>query len=119
MDALIGYVPSVVGPFVVAGDLNTTTFRPKIQELSDTGLTDAHESLGQGLSSSFKLSASGVLAAPGAVVRLDHVLLSDGVRAISADDLDSADSDHLPFVVTLAVRPGDRRPAQPRPDAAS
>ena len=108
IDELIRFVPSIVGPFVVAGDLNTTTYRPKVQELLDTGLIDAHESLGQGLSSSFKLSADGVLAAPGAVVRLDHVFLSDGVRAISAEDLPSEGSDHVPFVVTLAVRPASR-----------
>ena len=51
--------------------------------------------------------ADGVLAAPGAVVRLDHVLVSDGVRAISAEDLPSDGSDHVPFLVTLAIRPGD------------
>jgi endonuclease/exonuclease/phosphatase (EEP) superfamily protein YafD len=105
LDELIRLVPSLVGPFVVAGDLNTTTYRPKVQELLATGLVDAHESLGQGLSSSFKLSADGVLAVPGAVVRLDHVFLSHDVRAISAEDLPSEGSDHVPFVVTLAVRP--------------
>jgi endonuclease/exonuclease/phosphatase (EEP) superfamily protein YafD len=119
MDALIGYVPSVDGPLVVLGDLNTTTFRPKVQELLDAGLSDAHESLGQGLSTSFKLSADGVLAAPGAVVRLDHALLSDGVRAISTEDLDSGGSDHVPFVVTLAIRSSDRPPAQRHHDSAS
>jgi endonuclease/exonuclease/phosphatase (EEP) superfamily protein YafD len=109
LDALIEHVPSVAGPLVVAGDLNTTTYRPKVQELLATGLVDAHEWLGKGLSSSFKLSAGGVLAAPGAVVRLDHALLSNGVLPTGADDLESAGSDHLPFVVTLAVRPGNHR----------
>jgi endonuclease/exonuclease/phosphatase (EEP) superfamily protein YafD len=108
LDALIDHVPSVAGPLVVAGDLNTTTLRPKVQELLATGLVDAHESLGQGLSTSFKLAADGVLAAPGAVVRLDHALLSDDVRAVGADDLPSEGSDHVPFVVTLAIRPGGR-----------
>jgi endonuclease/exonuclease/phosphatase (EEP) superfamily protein YafD len=108
LDELIRHVPSLHGPFVVAGDLNTTTYRPKVRELLATGLVDAHESLGQGLSASFKLSVDGVLAVPGAVVRLDHVFLSDDVRAISAEDLPSEGSDHVPFVVTLAVRPVSR-----------
>ncbi len=112
IDALIGYVPTVAGPLVVAGDLNTTTYRPKVKELLATGLVDAHESLGQGLSTSFKLGADGVLAAPGAVVRLDHALLGDGVRAVSTEDRPSEGSDHVPFVVTLAVRPGGRRRAR-------
>jgi endonuclease/exonuclease/phosphatase (EEP) superfamily protein YafD len=106
VDALIDFVPSIVGPFVIAGDLNTTTFRPKAQELLATGLVDAHEALGEGMSASFKLSADGALAIPGAVVRLDHAFLSDDVRAVQADDLASEGSDHLPFMVTLAVRPG-------------
>jgi endonuclease/exonuclease/phosphatase (EEP) superfamily protein YafD len=105
IDALIAYLPSVATPFVVAGDLNTTTYRPKVRELLATGLVDAHESLGQGLSASFKLSADGALAAPGAVVRLDHAFLSDGIRALTVEDLASGGSDHVPFVVTLAVRP--------------
>jgi endonuclease/exonuclease/phosphatase (EEP) superfamily protein YafD len=106
-DELIRFVPSLVGPFVIAGDLNTTTYRPKVRELLATGLIDAHESLGHGLSPSFKLAADGVLAtAP--VVRLDHVFLSHDVRAVNAEDLASEGSDHLPFVVTLAVRPSNR-----------
>jgi endonuclease/exonuclease/phosphatase (EEP) superfamily protein YafD len=111
LDALIDHVPSVAGPLVVAGDLNTTTYRPKVQELLAAGLVDAHESLGQGLSPSFKLAADGVLAAAGAVLRLDHALVSDGVRAVDVEDFEGEGSDHLAFVVTLAVKPGDR--AQP------
>lgn len=104
VDALIAHLPTVEEPFVVAGDLNTTTFRSKVRDLLDQGLTDAHESLGYGMSASFKLAADGVLSAPGAVVRLDHVLLGEDVRAVSVDDLPSNGSDHLPFVATLAVK---------------
>ncbi len=104
IDALIEYLPSIPAPFVIAGDLNTTTNRPRSKELMGKGLVDAHESIGQGLSPSFKLAADGVLAAPGAVVRLDHVLMCGDVRAVFADDLDSAGSDHLPFCVGLVVR---------------
>ena len=104
VDALIAHLPTVEEPFVVAGDLNTTTFRSKARDLLDAGLIDAHESLGYGMSASFKLAAQGVLAAPGAVVRLDHVLMSDDVRAVSVQDLPSNGSDHLPFVATLAVK---------------
>lgn len=108
MDALITYLGSVAPPFVVAGDLNTTTFRPKLRELLALGLRDAHESLGRGLSTSFKLGADGVLAAPGGVVRLDHVLTAADVRAVADHDLDGAGSDHVPFVMELAVRPPPR-----------
>lgn len=108
MDALVAHLAGVPAPYVVAGDLNTTTFRPKMDELLALGLRDAHESLGRGLSASFKLGADGTLAAPGAVVRLDHVLTSAHVRAVHERDLDGAGSDHVPFVLELAVRPARR-----------
>jgi endonuclease/exonuclease/phosphatase (EEP) superfamily protein YafD len=104
LDALIAHLPSVTLPFIVAGDLNTTAFRPKFRELMAVGLLDAHESLGQGLSASFKLSADGLLASPGPIVRLDHALTSDDVRAIEVHNLDGCGSDHLPFQVRLAIR---------------
>ena len=105
VDALHDHIRTVPGPLVVAGDLNTTTVRPAVRRLLALGLLDAHESLGKGMSASFKLSADGPLAAPGAVVRLDHVLTNEAVRAVSTEDLPSAGSDHLPFIVELAVRP--------------
>jgi endonuclease/exonuclease/phosphatase (EEP) superfamily protein YafD len=103
--ALAQHVPLVHEPMVVAGDLNTTTFRPGIDELLATGLVDAHESLGQGLKASFKLAAHGLLGRIGPLVRLDHALLNRRVRALSVRDLEAAGSDHHPFLVTLAVRP--------------
>lgn len=113
LDTLHDHLHTLRGPMAVAGDLNTTTFRPRMRRLLSLGLRDAHESLGQGLSPSFKLAADGVLAAPGAVVRLDHVLTNRHVRAVSVDDRPSAGSDHVPFVVELAVRPAaGRRPGR-------
>lgn len=112
MDELIRHLRTVRAPYVVAGDLNATTFRPKTRQLLRLGLRDAHESMGRGLSASFKLGAQGALAAPGAVVRLDHALTSRHVRAVADHDLDSAGSDHVPFVVELAVRPARPRAGQ-------
>jgi endonuclease/exonuclease/phosphatase (EEP) superfamily protein YafD len=101
---LITHVPMLQAPAVLAGDFNTTRFRPEFRSLLRAGLTDAHDALGMGLSTSFKLAATGPLAAPGTVVRLDHALLTKGVYAIDAENLDACGSDHLPFRVTLAVR---------------
>ena len=109
LDTLHDHLHTLRGAVAVAGDLNTTTFRPRMRRLLSLGLRDAHESLGRGLSASFKLSADGVLAAPGAVVRLDHVLTNRFVRAVTVDDRPSAGSDHVPFVMELAVRPSAGR----------
>jgi endonuclease/exonuclease/phosphatase (EEP) superfamily protein YafD len=103
--ALAQHVPLVHEPMVVAGDLNTTTFRPGLDELLSAGLIDAHESLGQGLKASFKLAANGFFGRIGPLVRLDHALLNRRVRALHVRDLEAAGSDHHPFLVTLAVRP--------------
>jgi endonuclease/exonuclease/phosphatase (EEP) superfamily protein YafD len=103
--ALANHVPHVHEPMVVAGDLNTTTFRPGIDELLAAGLVDAHESLGQGLKASFKLAAGGFFGRIGPLVRLDHALLNRRVHALDVRDLAAAGSDHHPFLVTLAVRP--------------
>ena len=105
IEALIERVPTLTPPAVIAGDLNTTQFRPEFKRLLKSGLVDAHDSLGKGLSRSFKLAADGVLAAAGNVVRLDHALLSNDVRAVRCQDLEaSAQCHHLPFRLTLAVR---------------
>lgn len=107
IDTLIDALPSLDRPLALAGDLNSTQFRPEYKRLLDAGLTDAHDALGKGLTTSFKLSADGALAAPGSVVRLDHALLSEGVQALRTEDLEACGSDHLPFRLTLAVRQDD------------
>ena len=108
ISSLIAHIPSLEKPVVIAGDFNTTRFRPEFKALLRAGLTDAHDALGRSLKPSFRLSTDGVLAKPGVVIRLDHALLSKAVVAIDADDLEAGGSDHLPFVMTLAIRPHRR-----------
>jgi endonuclease/exonuclease/phosphatase (EEP) superfamily protein YafD len=104
IDELKKFVPTVTGPMVIAGDLNTTRYRPEFTELLDLGLTDAIDSLGKGLDTSFKLGSDGVLGDIGAVARLDHALVNDLVHAIAVEDLEACGSDHLPFKLTVAIR---------------
>ncbi|MGZ4679094.1 MAG: endonuclease/exonuclease/phosphatase family protein [Ilumatobacteraceae bacterium] len=106
IDALKEFVPTLSGPLIIAGDLNTTRYRPEFEELLELGLTDAIDSLGKGLKASFKLGADGVLATIGAVARLDHALVNDAVHALSVDNLEPCGSDHLPFELKVAVRTG-------------
>jgi endonuclease/exonuclease/phosphatase (EEP) superfamily protein YafD len=104
IDELKKFVPTVTGPIVIAGDLNTTRYRPEFTELLDLGLTDAIDSLGKGLDTSFKLASDGVLGDIGAVARLDHALVNDLVHALAVEDLEPCGSDHLPFKLTVAIR---------------
>ena len=104
IDVLKSFVPTLSGPLIIAGDLNTTRYRPEFEELLSLGLSDAIDSLGKGLNPSFQLGADGVLAKIGAVARLDHALVNNDMHAISMRNLEPCGSDHLPFVLSVAVR---------------
>ena len=109
IEELTALIPTFDGPLVIAGDLNATGYRPEFRKLLRIGLRDAHDSLGKGLNASFKLSASGPLGI-GAIVRLDHALIGHGVCAMEVANLPPNGSDHLPFVVDLAVQQLSGRP---------
>ena len=108
---LAEFVPTLSGPVVIAGDLNTTRYRPEFEQIMKLGYSDAIDSLGKGLNPSFKLTAGGALGAVGAVVRLDHALVNDDMHAVAMRNLEARGSDHIPFVVDLAVRL--RQPRKP------
>ncbi len=99
---------------VVAGDFNTTHYRPEFMELLSTGARDAHDTLGRGWSPSIKLSATGVLSSLGPIARLDHAVFTDGLWPTHIRNLPAKGSDHHPFVVSLAVRPTAEADAAPR-----
>jgi endonuclease/exonuclease/phosphatase (EEP) superfamily protein YafD len=107
IEALRELVPTLSGPVIIAGDLNSTRYRPEFEELFELGLTDAFDSLGKGLDTSFKLGADGVLAKVGTVARLDHALVTDTVFPLAVEDLEACGSDHLPFKLRVAVRETD------------
>lgn len=104
IEALKELVPTLSGPVIYAGDLNTTRYRPEFEELLGLGLKDAIDTLGMGLNPSFKLSADGVLGTIGAVARLDHALLNDCAFPLSVENLEPCGSDHHPFELRVAVR---------------
>jgi endonuclease/exonuclease/phosphatase (EEP) superfamily protein YafD len=104
IDALKTYVPTVSGALVVAGDLNSTEFRPEFEDLLEIGLDDAIDSLGQAWKPSFSLKSVTPLGAVGVIARLDQALVNDRVCALKMRNLKPCGSDHRPFVITLAVR---------------
>jgi endonuclease/exonuclease/phosphatase (EEP) superfamily protein YafD len=107
IEVLMDLVPTLTGPLIIAGDLNSTRYRPEFEELLELGLKDAFDSLGKGLDTSFKLGADGVLGRVGAVARLDHALVTEAVFPLSVEDLEACGSDHLPFKLKVAVRGTD------------
>ena len=101
LTALVDKVPELPEPFVLAGDFNATRWHPPFADLLDAGVRDAHEQTGHGLS--FSWPADRGLLPP--LFRLDHALMSDGVTATALRDVAIPGSDHVGFVVELAVRP--------------
>ena len=89
------------GPLVMAGDFNASRFVPVMGALLAGGFTDAHESRGSGLSTSWPAGGP-FFDLP--FMRLDHVLMRGAVVARSVRDLTVPGSDHLGIVAVLAVR---------------
>lgn len=48
IEVLKEFVPTLTGPLIIAGDLNTTRYRPEFEELLALALSDAIDSLGKG-----------------------------------------------------------------------
>ncbi|ETK35835.1 endonuclease/exonuclease/phosphatase family protein [Microbispora sp. ATCC PTA-5024] len=80
-------------PVILAGDLNTTPEEPAMRVLEAAGLTDPLRALGDPPTS----------PADRPVRRIDHVLISPGLTAVSADAPRVPYSDHLPVVVRLRL----------------
>ena len=85
-------------PTMLVGDFNASRWHPQFRELLETGLADAHEALGKGFSRSWPTGAE----LP-RFVRLDHALLDDRVIPVQVNDIVVPGSDHLGFVVEVAI----------------
>jgi len=90
---------SATGPVAMIGDFNSTRWNPPFGELLDSGLHDAHESVGQGRSRSWP----NLDPFPIPLMRLDHALVNDQVGVVSVHDVDIPGSDHIGFVAELAI----------------
>jgi endonuclease/exonuclease/phosphatase family metal-dependent hydrolase len=88
--------------FVVAGDFNATRWNPPFHDLLRSGLTDAHEARGRGLSRSWPVRGT-VLSHLGPLMRLDHALVNRHIAVERVRDVSVPGSDHVGFAVTLGV----------------
>ena len=90
-------VESADEPVLLVGDFNASRWQPSFGALLKRNLTDAHESVGRGLSRSWTSSFP--------VFRLDHALFSRELAATSVTDFDVPGSDHRGFVADLVAQP--------------
>jgi endonuclease/exonuclease/phosphatase family metal-dependent hydrolase len=88
----------VVRPVILAGDLNIRPGDPAMAVLEAAGLSDPLIALGDPPTS----------PADAPVERIDHVLISKGLTAISAQAPRIAYSDHLPVLTTLRLTSVDQ-----------
>jgi endonuclease/exonuclease/phosphatase (EEP) superfamily protein YafD len=87
-------------PVIIAGDFNSTRWSPEFGHLLSSGLVDASEAAGDGLTFSWPVGR----LLPFPVMRLDHALGSDGVAPTVVKDLTIPGSDHRALDVTWAVQ---------------
>jgi endonuclease/exonuclease/phosphatase (EEP) superfamily protein YafD len=99
LHSIQGRIDTPGPPTVVVGDFNASRWHPAFRDLlDDSGYRDVHEWFGHGLSTSWPAD---VVIPP--FVRIDHALVGDGAVPVSIHDVDIPGSDHLGFVVTLAI----------------
>ena len=86
----------ISGPFILAGDLNTTMWSSHYSQLEKNGkLRNVRR--GFGINATWP-SGFGVLGIP-----IDHVLISGDIRVVDLKVGASVGSDHLPLIVELSI----------------
>lgn len=92
-------------PWILAGDFNATLDHRLMRELVDEGYTDAADTTGEGLSTTWRPTEGGYirgLVRPPAVT-LDHVLVDERIAVRDFTVLDKRGSDHAPVVATVQL----------------
>lgn len=108
LETFTKYAVRSAEPVILAGDFNGTRWQPTFGKMLAAGLTDVHETVGKGLSTSWPMDR----LVP--FVRLDRALVKDGF-ATEVRDFRMPGSDHGAFVATIALKPtaGPSVPASP------
>jgi endonuclease/exonuclease/phosphatase (EEP) superfamily protein YafD len=110
--ALAADMRHALRPLIVAGDLNAPVSSPVLRSLLDTGLRDAHSSVGRGFGYSY-----GHDLRPGfSFLRIDHILVSADVGLAGTHVGGRTASEHRPVIADLLLRrPGVSADPAPRP----
>lgn len=98
LSVLRRYAGRTEGPLALVGDFNGTRWQPAFGSLLRSGLRDAHEATGHGLSYSWPADRFRPFA------RLDHALVSQELFPTAVTELALPGSDHRGFVATLELR---------------
>lgn len=94
---LANQIGQEVGPILVVGDFNATSWSPNFSQLiQDSKLSDTR--VANGLQPSWPTFLPSLLRIP-----IDHVLVNNLVQVISRQTLPSIGSDHLPVLVEIRI----------------
>lgn len=86
-----------VGPILVVGDFNATSWSPNFSQLmQDTQLSDTR--VANGLQPSWPTFLPSFMRIP-----IDHVLVNDAVQVINRQTLPNIGSDHLPVLTEIRI----------------
>ncbi len=85
-------------PLLIVGDLNSTVQHRRLQDLMDQGLADAHQQAGRGFGATWGQPR---LALFPAMLRIDHVLMSEEIEAVHSWTGTLSGSDHRMLIVDL------------------
>ena len=99
MEAMAAMTAPAGAALVMAGDFNATLDHAPFQRILATGKRDAFLEAGSGYGATWPSWRGPIVP----VMRLDHVLVGDGVTVVSVADQVSAGSDHRRLVAELAL----------------
>ncbi len=88
-------------PLIVAGDLNAPEASPVVGNLLALGLRDAYSAGGTGWGYSYGDATSARIA----FLRIDHILVSEGVAVVDAAVGNAGPSEHRPVIADLVLPP--------------
>ncbi len=93
-------VPPTGGRLVLAGDFNATVHHAPFRSLTAAGLRNAHRSAGRGWAGTYPTWWPGP-----ELLRIDHVLVGDGIEPVAVESRRGSGSDHRPLVADLRLLP--------------
>ncbi len=101
--ALATVVEGTSLPLVIIGDFNATVQHRRLQDLMDLDLADAHQQAGRWFGATWGQPR---LALFPAMLRIDHVLMTEKIEAVHSWTEPLSGSDHRMLVVDLTVPSG-------------
>jgi endonuclease/exonuclease/phosphatase family metal-dependent hydrolase len=89
---------------LIVGDMNATPDHEPMRELDDAGFRDASEAANEGWQPTWPANHVGVFPLLPPVVKIDHVLVGEGMASLGTSTVDVAGTDHYALVATVARR---------------